>query len=75
MVEGVVIVERFGGYVVGGIDGVVKWGWREVRLYWGYDFVFGLVDWVLFDGMLIYFVREELRLKKERWDVIMVKRC
>lgn len=75
MVEGVVIVDEFGSYVVGGIDGVVKWKWREVRLYWGYDFQFGLMDCVLFDSMLMYFLREELREKKVMWDVIMVKCC
>ncbi|KAK4652620.1 hypothetical protein QC762_0075020 [Podospora pseudocomata] len=74
MAEGAVTAERFGSYVVGGIDGAVKRGWREVRPYWGHDLALGLADRVLPDGMLTHFAREELRLKKERWDGIMAKR-
>ncbi|KAK0662104.1 hypothetical protein QBC41DRAFT_235377 [Cercophora samala] len=74
MAEGAVTAEVFGGYVVGGIDGAVRRKWREVRPYWGHDLQLGLMDRVLPDSMLTHFSREELRAKKERWDVIMAKR-
>ncbi|KAK0623777.1 hypothetical protein B0T14DRAFT_189426 [Immersiella caudata] len=74
MAEGAPTCEVFGDAVVGGVDGAVSRKWRHISPYWSHDLQLALADYVLPERAVTHFAREELRLKKNRWDVIMAKR-
>jgi len=74
MAKGAITADAYGEAVVGGVDGAVRRKWREMRPYWGHDLQLSIGENVLPESWFTYFSREELRLKKNRWDVTMAKR-
>jgi 17beta-estradiol 17-dehydrogenase / very-long-chain 3-oxoacyl-CoA reductase len=74
MAEGGPTSDVFGNAVVGGVDGAVRRKWRHISPYWAHDLQLTFADHLLPESMVTHFAREELRLKKSRWDVIMAKR-
>ncbi len=67
--------DQFGKAVVGAVDGAVRRGAREVRPYWFHDLTVGMMESGLVpESVVTYFAREELRVKKGRWEERMAKR-
>lgn len=74
MAEGSITSDAYGEAVVGGVDGAVRRKWKEMRPHWAHDLQLWIGESLLPESLFTYFAREELRLKKNRWDAIMAKR-